>query len=51
MNIYGFTIDDLHKALTAKAEKDTGKSDVAGEIPGLLARFHREMANDVFDVS
>lgn len=51
MNIYGFTTDELHKVLTAKAQKDTGRPFVFAEIPALLTRLHREMANNVFDVS
>lgn len=51
MDIYGFSTDDLLAALTSKAQKDTGKSYVAEQIPSLLAQFHTEMANGVFDVS
>lgn len=51
MNIHGFSTDELFKALTLKAKKDTGKSFVAEEIPDLLERFHKEMAENVFDVS
>lgn len=51
MKIYGFTTNQLFKALTKKAQDDTNKLNVADQIPDLLERFHREMANDVFHVS
>lgn len=51
MDIYGFTTDELHNALTVKAQKDTGRTYVFEEIPALLDRLHREMANGQFDVS
>lgn len=51
MDINGFTTDELNKALTVKAQKDTSRSFVFAEIPALLDRLHKEMANDVFDVS
>lgn len=51
MDIYGFTTDELLKALTKKAQKDTGKPFVFAEIPALFTRFHQEMADGVFEVS
>lgn len=51
MNIHGFSTKELHRALSIKAWKDTGVLFVAPHIPALLHRFHKEMADNVFDVS
>lgn len=47
MDIFGFSTEELFRAMTIKARKSTGHFQVDGEIPGLLEQLHKEMANDV----
>lgn len=51
MDIYGFSTEDLHKALTIKLREDTRNFYVGEMIPELLEQLHVEMANNITTVS
>lgn len=51
MDIFGFSTEELFEALTTKIKKSRGKMDQAVNIPDLLERLHKEMANNDYHVS